>query len=62
MIEYLKKDLDNLQQFKDTIRRIPSNEFDCETVLDLLNPIIQEKEELFVKEHSKLRKIHEEAK
>ena len=61
MIEYLKKDLDNLQQFKDTIRRIPSNEFDCETVLDLLNPIIQEKEELFVKEHSRLRKIHEEA-
>ena len=61
MIEYLKKDLDNLQQFKDTIRRIPSNEFDCETVLDLLNPIIQEKEELYVKEHSRLRKIHEEA-
>ena len=62
MIEYLKKDLDNLQQFKDTIRRIPSNEFDCETVLNLLNPIIQEKEELFVKEHSRLRKIHEGAK
>ena len=44
MIEVFKKDLDELEQFKHKIRNISPNDFDCEKVLDLLFPVINNKE------------------
>lgn len=57
MFRMLRKDLYELEQLKDKIRNIPSNEFECSDVLDLLDPIIRKKEKLYVEEHSKLSRL-----
>ena len=53
----LRKDLYELEQLKDKIRNIPSNEFECADVLDLLDPIIRKKEKLYAEEHGRLRRL-----
>ena len=44
----MKNDIQILEEFKNQIRSLPSEELDAETILDLLNPIIRHKEKQMV--------------
>ena len=48
MIKVFKKELNDLEKLVEKIRSIPAHQFECEDVLDLLNPIIRKKEEQIV--------------
>lgn len=49
----INKDIDVLEKFKHEIRLIPQDDFACEDVLDLLDPIIRAKEDELLEEQNK---------
>ena len=51
-----QKDLDELEELKDKIRNMTPDNLDCESVLDLLNPIIRKKEDQLVN----MKKLYKE--
>lgn len=51
-----QKDLDELEVLKEKIRNMTPDNLDCESVLDLLNPIIRKKEDELVN----MKKIYKE--
>lgn len=51
-----ENDLNELEELKHKIRSMPQDNIDCESVLDLLNPIIRKKEDQLVN----MKKIYKE--